>query len=44
MRRVCFVPRVRPDRLEEHRERHREAWPEMPDEGVVALREVFHLD
>ncbi|MEU6431699.1 L-rhamnose mutarotase [Microbispora sp. NPDC046973] len=105
MERVCFVLRVRPDRLEEYRERHREVWPEMraalretgwhnyslflrddgllvgyletgdfeaakaamaerqvnarwqaemapffegldgaPDEGMAALREVFHLD
>ncbi|WP_069467186.1 L-rhamnose mutarotase [Actinacidiphila rubida] len=29
MRRVCFVLRVRKDRLEEYRERHREVWPEM---------------
>jgi len=27
--RVCFVLRVRPDRLEEYRARHREVWPEM---------------
>ncbi|SEP06026.1 L-rhamnose mutarotase [Actinacidiphila rubida] len=29
VRRVCFVLRVRKDRLEEYRERHREVWPEM---------------
>jgi L-rhamnose mutarotase len=27
--RVCFVLRVRVDRLEEYRERHRAVWPEM---------------
>jgi L-rhamnose mutarotase len=105
MERVCFLLKVRTDRLEEYRERHQEVWPEMraalsetgwhnyslflrddgllvgyletddfeaaraamaerevnarwqaemapffeqldgtPDEGMVALREVFHLD
>jgi L-rhamnose mutarotase len=34
--RVCFVLRVRPDRLEEYRERHRNVWPEM----LAALRET----
>jgi L-rhamnose mutarotase len=29
--RVCFLLRVRPDRLEEYRERHRDVWPEMLD-------------
>jgi L-rhamnose mutarotase len=29
MERVCFVLRVRPDRLEEYRARHRAVWPEM---------------
>ena len=29
MERVCFLLRVRPDRLEEYRQRHREVWPEM---------------
>jgi L-rhamnose mutarotase len=29
MRRVCFTLRVRPDRLEEYRERHAAVWPEM---------------
>jgi len=29
--RVCFVLRVRPDRLEEYKERHRSVWPEMRD-------------
>ena len=27
--RVCFLARVRPDRLEEYRERHEHVWPEM---------------
>jgi L-rhamnose mutarotase len=27
--RVCFLLRVRPDRLEEYKARHREVWPEM---------------
>jgi L-rhamnose mutarotase len=29
MERVCFLARVRPDRLEEYRAAHREVWPEM---------------
>ncbi len=29
MQRVCFVLQVRPDRLEEYKERHRSVWPEM---------------
>lgn len=36
MHRVCFLLRVRPDRLEEYRERHQAVWPEMLD----ALREA----
>lgn len=35
MQRICFTLRVRPERLEEYRERHREVWPEMQ----AALRE-----
>jgi len=31
MERVCFVGRVRPERLEEYRERHEHVWPEMPE-------------
>jgi len=27
--RVCFLARVRPDRLAEYRERHEHVWPEM---------------
>ena len=29
MQRICFVLNVRPDRVDEYRERHREVWPEM---------------
>ena len=29
MQRVCFILQVRPERLAEYRERHREVWPEM---------------
>jgi L-rhamnose mutarotase len=29
MQRICFTLRVRPDRLEEYKERHRAVWPEM---------------
>ena len=36
MRRICFLLRVRPDRLEEYRQRHAEVWPEMRD----ALRDT----
>jgi L-rhamnose mutarotase len=31
MERVCFVLKVRPDRLEEYKARHRAVWPEMRD-------------
>ncbi len=31
MQRVCFLLRVRPDRLADYRERHRTVWPEMLD-------------
>jgi len=31
MERVCFLARVRPDRLGEYRARHLEVWPEMTD-------------
>jgi L-rhamnose mutarotase len=34
MERVCFELRVRVDRLDEYRERHRAVWPEM----LAALR------
>jgi L-rhamnose mutarotase len=26
---VCFLSRVRPERLDEYKERHRQVWPEM---------------
>jgi L-rhamnose mutarotase len=29
MRRVCFLLKVRAERLEEYRRRHQEVWPEM---------------
>ncbi|MEU8970499.1 L-rhamnose mutarotase [Streptomyces monashensis] len=31
MQRVCFVLKVRADRLDEYRERHAAVWPEMLD-------------
>jgi L-rhamnose mutarotase len=31
MERVCFQLHVRPERLDEYRERHRAVWPEMLD-------------
>lgn len=41
--RICFVSRVRPDRLEEYRARHAQVWPEM----LEALRDAgwsdYHL-
>ena len=36
MERACFLLRVRPERLDEYKARHREVWPEMLD----ALRET----
>jgi L-rhamnose mutarotase len=36
MQRVCFVLRVKPDRIEEYKRRHRAVWPEM----LAALRET----
>ncbi len=36
MERVCFLLRVRPERLDEYKARHREVWPEM----LEALREA----
>ncbi|HEY7489386.1 MAG TPA: L-rhamnose mutarotase [Streptosporangiaceae bacterium] len=35
MRRVCFLLKVRPDRLAEYRERHQAVWPDM----LAALHE-----
>ena len=31
MRRVCFILRVKPDRVAEYRERHAAVWPDMRD-------------
>lgn len=36
MKRVCFLLKVKKDRLEEYRRRHKEVWPEM----LAALRET----
>ena len=36
MERVCFQLHIRPERMDEYRERHREVWPEM----LEALRET----
>ena len=36
MERVCFLGRVRPDRLDEYRAAHEAVWPEM----TAALREA----
>ncbi|CAM3539376.1 L-rhamnose mutarotase [Kibdelosporangium persicum] len=36
MRRICFLLKVRPGRLEEYRRRHAAVWPEM----LAALRET----
>jgi L-rhamnose mutarotase len=29
MQRICFVLQVKPERVEEYKERHRSVWPEM---------------
>jgi|SRR6516162_7235065 L-rhamnose mutarotase len=36
MQRICFVLQVKPERLEDYKERHRSVWPEMKE----ALREA----
>lgn len=36
MRRICFLLRVRPDRVSQYRERHCEVWPDM----LAALRDA----
>ncbi|MEM7533950.1 MAG: L-rhamnose mutarotase [Chloroflexota bacterium] len=36
MERICFMLKVKEDRIEEYKERHAEVWPEMLD----ALRET----
>ena len=40
MPRVCFTLQVRPDRLDEYRERHAAVWPEM----LTALRDAGWRD
>ena len=40
MTRVCFISRVRPDRLGEYRSRHAAVWPEM----LEALRDTGWRD
>ena len=35
-RRVCFILHVKPDRLQEYKERHKNVWPEM----LSALRDT----
>ena len=29
MQRICFVLQVKPDRIQEYKDRHRSVWPEM---------------
>jgi L-rhamnose mutarotase len=36
MERICFLLRVKPERLAEYKERHKTVWPEM----LAALRET----
>ena len=36
MPRICFVLQVKPERIQEYKERHRSLWPEMQ----IALRET----
>ena len=36
MKRICFVLHVKPERLQEYKERHRSVWPDM----LTALRET----
>jgi L-rhamnose mutarotase len=31
MQRICFVLQVKPERIEEYRQRHRDVWPEMKE-------------
>lgn len=40
MSRVCFISQVRPDRLDEYRERHAAVWPDM----LEALRDAGWTD
>ncbi|WP_433359113.1 L-rhamnose mutarotase [Streptosporangium sp. CA-115845] len=43
MQRVCFLLKVRPERLREYRERHRAVWPEMLDALSVTGRHNYSL-
>ena len=36
MQRICFVLQVKPERLDEYKDRHRHVWPEM----LTALRDT----
>lgn len=36
MQRICFVLQIKPERIEEYKQRHRQVWPEMK----AALRET----
>ena len=36
MERICFLLKVKPDRLQEYKQRHRQVWPEM----LAALRKT----
>jgi L-rhamnose mutarotase len=38
--RVCFLARVRPERLAEYRERHKRVWPQMRDGLLVGYLET----
>ena len=40
MARVCFISRIRPDRIDTYRQRHAEVWPEM----LQALHETGWRD
>jgi L-rhamnose mutarotase len=41
MERVCFLGRVRPERLAEYRARHERVWL---DQGFKRVGEIFHVD
>ena len=43
MARVCFVSQVRPDRLDEYRERHAAVWPAMLRAIAAAGRRNYSL-
>ena len=44
--RYCFLLQVRPDRLDEYKERHRQVWPEMLecDDLAAAQRAMAETD